>query len=85
MFSVREYIGGEGVLGLITTVFAFYFATLIGAFVAGTLLFPILGSIIAVGLSWDIPWSLEWGAIAWWSGVLILHFVTLHLLPEKAE
>ncbi len=85
VFTVREHIGGEGVIGLLITIFSFYFATLIGVFIAGTLLFPILGTYLAVYWFWSIPWTLASGAIAWWVGVLILHFVTLHLLPKQAE
>lgn len=85
IFTVRDHIGGEGLLGLITTIMAFYFATLVGGFIGGTLMFPILGTYFALAMLWSIPWTLANGAIAWWVGVLALHFVTLHLLPEETE
>ena len=84
-FAIQEHIGGEGLEGLLTTIIAFYFATLIGGFIAGTLVFPVVGTFFGLMFVSAIPFALENGAIAWWSGVLILHFVTLHLLPEQAE
>ncbi len=85
VFVVREHIGGEGFLGFLTTIMAFYFATLIGGFVSGTLIFPVVGTFFALMFVCVVPVNIGSGAIAWWCGVLILHFVTLHLLPEKAE
>ena len=85
VFATQEHYGGEGVLGLVTTVMAFYFATLIGALVAGTLMFPVVGTFLALLLLWNVPWSLGHGAIAWWCGALLLHFMTLHLLPVDDE
>lgn len=84
LFLLRKWMGQPGVVGLLRASLGGLMIAFLAAFIAGTLIAPIQGSIMGPALLIVTFMSHAWLAVAWMTVALAAHFLLIVWANERA-